>query len=113
MAQKNLWAQPPLPFPPIDEEVDEELADEPFIADFYAIEYPGVDHWLISGQLVGCKDPSGIGVTIGGTLSTGATTDSTGYFEVLVIYGGVRDTITADATVNGIAAPQAISEIGA
>ncbi len=99
------------PLPPLPDPIDGDLFD-PEIIDFTAVEYPGVNHWLISGRLVGCPDCSGISVMIGGALTASAITDHTGYFEVLVIYDGFRDVITANAVVLGVPIPQAISEIG-
>lgn len=126
ISQSTAWAQQPMgpggpgdpggpggpgdPGEPGDPVPDEE---DPAIEGFGAIEYPGIDHWLISGQVVGCQDLGGIGVTIGGTISASVSTDSGGYFEALVVYGGTRDSITGDAQVNGQSVPQVVALIGA
>jgi hypothetical protein len=79
---------------------------------FSAIEHPGLDNWLISGQIGDCSDPSDIGVTIDGAVTASATTDIFGYFEVIVTYSGPVDEITADADYEGVPIPQAFAEIG-
>lgn len=103
----------PLPEPDPSPEPDPAPEEEsPIFADFSAIEFPGPNNWLVSGQIVGCEDPSNIGVDIGGAVSSSATTDDFGYFEVLVNYGGGIDEIAADANYNGEPIPSAYCQIG-
>jgi len=103
-----LLAQPPMG-PPAPEMSETEA---PAIIDFQTYTYPGDDNWLISGQIVGCNDPSGIGVEIDGIISAGAMTDAVGYFSVLVNYPGHRESITANAEYNGGSLPQVVTSIG-
>lgn len=108
LTTRSLCAQDPMPpAPPEEEEVE-----DPRFVDFSAIPYPGADNWLISGQIVGCNDPSDIEVEIGGVVTTTATTDVLGYFEAIVSYSGNPDNETADATYRGVPLDQAICSIG-
>jgi hypothetical protein len=84
----------------------------PVLIDFGAIQYPGSDDWIITGQLVDCEDPSDIEVAIDGAVTAFATTDFLGYFQVTVTYTGPGNELTADAEYEGIPVPTAFCTIG-
>lgn len=117
LAGTTTHADDPEPCDPCMVEEDPEMPPpeeegNPEIIDFSAIQYPGQDNWLVSGQIVGILDPEDIDVTIGGVVSASALTDIYGFFEVVVYYPGSIDTATADADYNGTPLTQVVCSIG-
>ena len=102
MVQQSAWAQLP-------EAMDD---PSPAFVNFFAVRYPNSDTWIISGQIVGCANPSNIEVSIRGAVSTSAHTDAYGNFGVTVDYDGLPNAVTADADYEGIPIPQAVCLIG-